>query len=292
MKLGLGTVQFGMSYGIANRTGQVPPQEVASILALAADHDIQVLDTAALYGNCEEVLGNVLAPSHGFRIVTKTPRFGTKASSEADVSFLVDTLQKSLQNLRKTTIYGLLIHHTDDLLSQGGAALFKAMEGFKDQGLVQKIGVSVYTGEQIDEVLERFRIDIVQLPVSILDQRLIKSGHLSKLKECGVEVHARSVLLQGLLLMEPNRLHPYFASAKEHLRRFREMLDGYGASPLQAALGFVCNLDEVDVVLCGVESRTQLSQLMVLPAHSIGKEDYSRFALSDVAILNPANWKL
>ncbi|OIQ88346.1 2,5-diketo-D-gluconate reductase B [mine drainage metagenome] len=292
MKIGLGTVQFGMSYGISNTGGQVPQAEVASILMLAAARGIQVLDTAALYGNSEAALGHVLAPDNEFKIVTKTPRFGKKSIDESDVSSLVGSFQRSLRHLRKTTIYGLLIHQADDLLAPGGAALFRAMEGLKDQGLVKKIGVSVYTGEQIDEVMESFAVDLVQLPVSVLDQRLVQSGHLARLKEYGVEVHARSVFLQGLLLMEPESLPPYFISVKKHLQDYREMLKQDGTTPLQAALAFVCNLDEVAVTLCGVESKEQLSQLMEPPEHSIGKEEYSQFALNDADILNPANWKL
>jgi len=292
MKIGLGTVQFGMPYGVANSGGQVPRQEVAAILALAAARGIQVLDTAALYGNSEEALGHVLAPGHGFRIVTKTPRFGKGSIDESDVRSLVDSFQASLRHLRQTAIYGLLIHHADDLLAPGGAALFTAMEGLKDQGWVKKIGVSVYTGHQIDQVMNNFPVDLIQLPVSVLDQRLLQSGHLARLKGKEVEVHARSVFLQGLLLMDPESFPPYFSTVKEHMQAYREMLKRKDTTPLQAALAFVCNLDEVDVVLCGVESREQLSQLLTLSEHPIGKEAYTRFAINDAAILNPANWKL
>lgn len=292
MKIGLGTVQFGMAYGVANNNGQVPRQEVAAILALAAASGIKVLDTAALYGNSEEVLGHVLAPGHEFKIVTKTPRFGGESMDESDVSLLVDTFQASLRHLRRTAIYGVLIHHADDLLAPGGPALFKAMEGLRNQGRVGQIGVSVYTGKQIDAVLERFPVDLVQLPVSVLDQRLIHSGHLARLKEKGVEVHARSVFLQGLLLREPESLSPYFAKVKGHLQTYREMLKQRGETPLQAALTFVGNLDEVDVVLCGVESREQLAQLLMSPEGSIEKQEYAKFAIDDVQIVNPANWKL
>lgn len=290
MKLGLGTAQFGLQYGISNSGGQTPPQEVASILELAATEGVHVLDTAALYGNSEEVLGQALAPNHEFKIVTKTPLYRKETIQEADANLLIETFHASLRNLRQTSIYGLLIHNAYDLLVSGGVRLFKAMESLRDQGLVRKIGVSIYSGEQIDEVLKSYPVDLVQLPVNVFDQRLVHGGYLDRMKSRGVEIHARSIFLQGLLLMEPDSLPPYFAMVKEHLQRYREMLGKRHVTPLQAALAFVCNLDEVDVVLCGVENKAQLSQLLMLPKHPLQEKEYAGFALSDTAILNPTNW--
>ncbi|MDD5176148.1 MAG: aldo/keto reductase [Sterolibacterium sp.] len=290
MKMGLGTAQFGLRYGISNSGGQTPLQEVARILEFAATEGVHVLDTATLYGNSEKVLGQVLAPNHEFKIVTKTPQYRKETIQKADANLLIETFQASLRNLRQTSVYGLLIHNAYDLLASGGATLYKAMESLKDQGLVRKIGVSVYSGEQIDEILKSYPVDLVQLPVNVFDQRLVHGGHLGRLKKRGIEVHARSIFLQGLLLMEPDSLPPYFATVKEHLQHYREMLGKRHVTPLQAALAFVCNLDEVDVVLCGVENSVQLAQLLMLSKNPLQKEEYAEFALNDAAILNPTNW--
>jgi aryl-alcohol dehydrogenase-like predicted oxidoreductase len=287
MKLGLGTVQFGMNYGISNKAGQPQLNEVREILALASAKKVRCLDTAALYGNSEEVLGETLPPTHSFEIVTKTGK---------DVTRLEEVFQKSLKNLKQKNVYGLLVHNADDLIAPGGELLYKKMQELKKYGLVKKIGVSVYNNAQIDKILSRGDIDIIQLPINLLDQRLIESGHLKKLKKAGVEIHARSVFLQGLLLMLPERLPKDFDSVRKHLIDFRASVEKIGLSVLQAALGFVLNLEEVDRVLVGVNTKREFEEILL--AASKAQESLSGLKLiaphaawNDEKILNPALWR-
>jgi len=164
------------------------------------------------------------------------------------------------------------------------------MLDLKHQGLVKKLGASVYTAEQIDRLLEQYELDLIQLPVNILDQRLVASGHLAKLKRAGVEIHARSVFLQGLLLMEPDTLPPYFEPVREHLRRYRAHLEGWGLSPLQAALGFVIGLEEVDVAICGVNTHQQLEELVRLAKSLPDLDRLAEFAIDAPSVLDPSRW--
>ena len=287
MKLGLGTVQFGLDYGITNQQGQTPESEAAGILALAASEGIQVIDTAALYGSSEEVLGRVLPADHRFRIVTKSPRFG---NDQADGQVLEDAFMRSLKNLRQGSLYGLLVHHADDLLSTSGNALMDRMQELKRRGLVQKTGVSVYTASQIDHLMDRFAIDVIQLPVNVLDQRLIRSGHLAKLKQAGVEIHARSVFLQGLLLMEARDLPPFFEPIRGHLEGYHAYLRQRGISPLRAALGFAVSIPEIDVIVCGVNNRMQLNEI-IDNTSALDPADFAPFAVSDEAMVDPSRWQ-
>lgn len=287
MKLGLGTVQFGLDYGITNRVGQTTESEAAGILAVAASKGVQVIDTAALYGSSEEVLGRVLPPDHRFRIVTKTPRFGNVS---ADGQVLEDACLRSLKNLRQGSLYGLLVHHADDLLATSGSVIMDRMQELKRRGLVQKTGASVYTSSQIDRIMDRFAVDLIQLPVNVLDQRLMKSGHLAKLKQAGVEIHARSVLLQGLLLMDPRDLPPYFEPVRCHLEGYHAHLRERGLSPLRAALGFAAGIPEIDVVVCGVNDRMQLNEI-IANASALDPVDFARFAVSDEAMVDPSRWQ-
>jgi aryl-alcohol dehydrogenase-like predicted oxidoreductase len=289
VKLGLGTVQFGLSYGVSNRQGQTSPDEAARILATAAGRGLSVIDTAALYGTSEEVLGAVLPPGHGFRVVTKTCRFDGSRIPEDGGARLEEIFRTSLARLGAPSVYGLLLHNVQDLLVPGGELLYGRLLALRDAGLVQRIGVSVYRGEEIDRVLERFPIDLVQLPVNIFDQRLIHGGQLARLKRAGVEVHARSAFLQGLLLMAPEELPPGLAPVRPHLAAYRDWLAGHGISPLAAALGFVTGLADVDTVVCGVNDHQQLEELCVAAAPLTGL-DFDRFALTDERILNPALW--
>ncbi|MEK6744849.1 MAG: aldo/keto reductase [Nitrospirota bacterium] len=287
MKLGLGTVQFGLDYGISNQGGQTTENEAAGILALAASKGVQIIDTAVLYGSSEQVLGRVLPANHRFQIVTKTPRF---ANDRADGQVLEDACLRSLNYLKQDSLYGLLVHHADDLLAPGGNVLMERMVELKRRGLVRKIGASVYTASQIDGIMDRFAIDLVQLPVNVLDQRLIRSGHLAKLKKAGVEIHARSVFLQGLLLMEARDLPPYFTPVRGHLEDYHVYLRERGISPLRAALGFAAGIPEIDVIVCGVNDRMQLNEI-IANAAALDPADFARFAVTDEAMVDPSRWQ-
>lgn len=291
MKLGLGAVQFGMGYGISNSEGQTPSEEVAKILEVAHGRGIRMLDTAALYGASEEVLGHYLPRFSDFMLVTKTPQFNKPLIEARDVEVLEQTFKASLSKLGQPSVYGLLIHNADDLLAGNGRLLFESMANLREKGLVSKIGVSVYTAEQIDHILARFAIDLIQLPISVLDQRLIRSGHLARLKDRGVEVHVRSVFLQGLLLMEPDNLPPYFEQIRPHLKRYRQAISSHGLSPIKAALSFVTGLAEVDVALVGVNNHRQLLEILAQTEDVPQFDSFGEFAIDDVAIVNPANWK-
>jgi len=293
MKLGLGTVQFGMNYGMSNLRGRTPPAEVDHILRLAADNGVQVLDTAAVYGDSEVVLGQLLAPDHDFRIVTKTPSFKTSTIHAADAIHLRETFHRSLENLRQGNVYGLLVHHADDLLVPGGERIFAEMQRLLEEGLVRKIGVSVYSGQQIDSILEVYTPDIVQLPLNLFDQRLLESGHLEKLKRRGVEVHARSVFLQGLLLVEPDRVPPHFRPISDELERYSRFLEENKLTRLQATLAFAAKQRDVDVILVGVTSVVELRDILsALDAISGIDLDMSALKVTDERMVNPSLWKL
>lgn len=291
MKLGLGTVQFGLDYGVANSDGMTPRSEVERILRIADDNGIRILDTAAMYGESESVLGITLPQQHEFKIVTKTPSFRTNRITSHQAKRLRTAFNESLERLRQDRLYGLLLHHADDLLSPGGDLLFEEMRRLSTAGLVEKIGVSVYTAGQIDSVLTNIVPDLVQLPVNILDQRLIQGGYLAKLKDLGVEIHARSVFLQGLLLMDTAALPGSLAILQSHIKQLETFLDEHSLTRLQGALMFMAQQPELDTVLVGVCSGDQLMDILraaqALPDDTI---DMTRFALSDERYLNPSQW--
>jgi len=290
MKIGLGTVQFGLDYGISNKSGKTTPDEVVNILETAMRNGIRVIDTAALYGESERVLGQALPEKHSFDVITKTPRF-TETGNAERAHMLEQAFQRSLQHLHAASVYGLLIHHADDLIGDSGMQLMNRMKELKQKGLVKKIGVSAYTAEQIDRVMENFTIDLIQLPVNVLDQRLLVSGHLARLKAAGIEVHARSAFLQGLLLMEPASVPPYFDPIRQHLVRYHDKVRQLGLTSVQAALGFVTGLNEVDAVICGVTTHQQLNEVCA-GANPCRAGLFAEFALSEEGMVNPSLWRL
>jgi len=289
-RLGLGAVQFGLDYGIANRRGKTVLEEVRDILACAAERGIRTVDTAPAYGDSEEVLGCVLPRDHRFQIVTKTPAFDTGMITAEDARRLRHSFDQSLTRLRQQAVYGLLVHHASDLLAPGGERLWEAMTALKIAGNVKVIGVSVYTARQIDAILARFAVDVIQLPVNLFDQRLVQSGRLKELKKRGIEIHARSVFLQGLLLMAPEEIPEPLAAARPLIVELRRETERAGISPQQAALGFVKSIAEIDRILIGVESGRQLRDNIT--AFTAGASLlFDRFAVTDEHILNPSLWK-
>ena len=276
-KLGLGTVQFGQAYGISNRHGQVGPEEVNRILSLATRSGIHLLDTAANYGEAETVLGR--RDTRPFRIVTKT--IGIRNGVDA----VVTRARRSAAALKADT---LLVHAASDLAGPDGDALWRALLGLRDEGVFRKIGISVYVADDPASLAERYRPDVMQLPFSLLDQRLLASGALSALNERGVEIHARSLFLQGLLFL--NELPEKLRSATPHMATIKARLREAGISPLAAALGFVLARPEIAFGLVGVTRADELRGIIAAARTPLPELDWASFALSDEIVLTPSLW--
>lgn len=292
MKIGLGTVQFGVDYGVSNPLGQTKGKEVRRILEFAYQQGIRVLDTASAYGESESVIGRECPAPSCFSIVTKLPAFQKDVISEDDVAFAEGILNQSLEKISQDSVYGLLLHQASDLLKQGGSSLYERLQSFKLSGRVKKIGVSAYDKEILDRVLQRFDIDLIQVPVSVLDQRLLAGEYLASVRNSGIEVHARSAFLQGLLLMDPATVPSSFESVRKHLLGYRSFLDERGLSPLSGSLAFVSGLDEVDAVICGVNNLDQLKEIVASSSACVNPSDFSHFAIQDEQIINPSKWEL
>jgi len=287
MRLGLGTVQFGLDYGVSSTKGQTSRNEAARVLDVARRGGIEVLDTAAAYGDSESVLGGLLAPGASFRIVTKS-----KPGSSADRGGLRASLERSLKILGRDAVHGFLVHHVRELLGPDADAVYAELAALKSEGLTGGIGVSVYEGAQLDRVLERFDIDIAQVPVNVFDQRLVRTGHLARMKALGVEIHVRSVFLQGLALMDPETAPAFFEPIRHQLRSWREALAEAGLTAVQGALAYVRSLAEPDVVLVGVNTAEQLEVNISDFAQPLPNLDFSRFAIDEASFVTPSLWRL
>ena len=287
--LGLGTVQWGMRYGIANTQGIPSEADVGMILKQATAKGISMLDTAPAYGSAENVLGQCGVDR--FNVVTKTPVFKTTVITAEQAALLDKTFKQSLARLECEHLYGLLIHHVDDLFIPGGERLIEVMLRLKADRLVEKIGASIYDSTQIDMLLNRYTIDLVQLPINVLDQRLIYDGRLQDLKAQSIEIHARSIFLQGLLVMEPDNLNPYFDPIKPLLKRFHQAATNQGMTCIHAAIVFVRDVPEIDTLILGVNDFSQLEECMAFYRNS-ANFNASELACNDPSFVNPALWRL
>ena len=292
-KLGLGTVQFGLDYGISNLSGKTSVDNVKSILSCAAENNINTIDTAHSYGTSEEVIGFSKNIDQSFDIITKTIPIKKKVINSCDLKVVKNGINQSLERLNEKSAYGILLHDADDLKAKNSQNLFNILKGFKSDGKFLKIGVSVYDAEQIDFVLNNFSIDIIQVPMNVFDQRLIKCGALKRLKNFGIEVHVRSAFLQGLVFMNDEDLPRNFQKYSKYLTNFRTKINELKVSRLSACLSFLMQQEEVDKVLCGVNSLIQFKELIktVSALPYIEMHNFDDFALDDKIFLNPANWK-
>ncbi len=291
-KIGLGTVQFGLDYGISNTGGQVSRKAVGEILELAADQGLDLIDTAALYGESESVLGQLLPKDHPFAIVTKTAKANGERVALDDIIEFQRVFDRSLERLRQSSVYALLVHQTDDLFKPGGREIIAFLEENKTRGQVEKIGISVYTIEQIHQALNFFTPDLIQLPINVLDQRLLSGGMLRELVDRDIEIHARSIFLQGLLLMPPDTLDPFFDPVRDHLKTYHADLASHNLSPVAGALQAVLQLPEIYKAIIGVCAASELQEIIDAAAPPPTDIDFTQYAIRDTRYITPSNWRL
>ena len=188
--------------------------------------------------------------------------FRSQRIQDQDVAAVIRAAGASLTKLRPHHAYGILVHHAQDLMTEGGDRLWDALTDLRRRGSVEKIGVSVYHPEQLDAILDRYPVDLVQLPLNVYDQRFLQIGLLDRLKRAQVEVHTRSAFLQGLLLIAADRLPGYFEPLRERQAAFHARAHGMGLSPLAACLRFCLAQPAIDRVIVGCESAVQLAGIV------------------------------
>ena len=284
VKLGLGTVQFGQAYGISNKRGQVAKEDVRAILERAAAGGIRTLDTAAGYGEAEKVLGDFARFTKSFRLVTKT------IGSNNGVDAVLARARRSALLLDRQPIDLLLVHAAGDLLGPEGPALWDALLGLRDQGLFRGIGISAYVDDDPVALARRFHPAAMQVPLSILDQRLIATGALATLKDLGVEIHVRSLFLQGLLFLPRDELSPKLRHAHPHLEAVRHKLSQAGLTPLEGAVAFANAQTAIDVALVGVTALSELDEILAAAAKPPPALEWKTLALDDALVLTPSRW--
>ena len=289
MKLALGTAQFGMQYGITNRTGQLTQAQTADVLSLAYAEGISVLDTAMAYGDAEARLGST-GVQH-FQVVTKLSQIPLALPAEmADAgAWAKEQFAASLQRLGLSCVYGLLLHRPSDLLGEHGKDLLRAMQDLQDQGLVEKLGVSVYSPNELEPLLKLAQWDLVQAPLNLIDRRLQTSGWLHRLKDSGVEVHTRSAFLQGLLLTHASALPPQFSEWMGLWRTWDQWQLDTGCSALEGCLAYPQSFPEVDKVVVGVSGLDDFQKIL-LALRASAPEHWPHTGSDDEKLINPSQW--
>ena len=287
-KLGLGTAQFGMNYGIANETGQINLLEAKKIFQLAVDHNINLIDTAIAYGDSHKLIGKI--GNLNFDVVSKLPPIPEK---NLNIDFWVNNMvQNSLNQMNIKSLYGLLLHQPKNLLGDSGKKLIEALYKLKSNGLVKKLCISIYACLDIAQVIDLFEIEIVQAPFNIIDRRIESSGWLSKLNHAKIEVHTRSTFLQGLLLMPRHKIPAKFNKWSIMWDRWFHELKKKNLNAAEVCLSYPLSLSEIDRVIVGIDSFNQLKDLIKISQLKQAKLDWSFMKSNDRLLVDPNNWAL
>jgi len=281
-RLALGTAQFGMQYGIANTKGQVTESEAQEILGVAKLNNINTIDTAINYNESEGCLGNIGVCD--FRTITKLPSLPLGIADAGE--WIYQQIEASLRRLKIEKLYGLLLHSSEQFVNTSIRFVLKDLKKSKK---VKKIGVSIYSPDELDRIPIEEGIDIVQAPLNLVDQRLVSSGWLKILHDNKIEIHTRSAFLQGLLVMPRTLIPDRFSKWVNIWDTWHDWLNSNDISAVQGCLNFVLSFPEINKVIVGVETVDQLKQLIKASLSPISTYSVD-ITSNDKTLINPYLW--
>ena len=281
-----------MEYGIANKSGQPELNEINKIVKCAIENNIKYFDTAQSYRESETLLGEAFSrfpDEKSFRVISKLSPDLQKSSSTA----IVESVRSSLKKLKVNSLYGFLAHRIEPVKSD---SFITAIEILKNEELIIKSGVSVYTPEDALNVIKKPEIDILQIPFNILDKRWFDKGIFEKAEENNIQLFFRSIFLQGLIFLNENELsNQKMDWAKIYLKQFNDLVKETPFSPLELAFGILTNVPGNNVIIMGIDSSNQLwENLRILEKIKIDNKIsdgwWSSLPAFPEKFLNPSLW--
>ena len=281
----LGGAQLGLPYGILNGGETLSREAVARILDTAVSHGIDSIDTAIAYGQSETVIGETA--QNRLKIISKLPPI---PSDMANVSQWVRTqIDASLSRLKCSSMEALLLHHPQDLIGPHGSELYAAINSLLSEKIIERFGVSIYAPNELDGIIGKFNIDVVQAPLNVFDRRII--GVTDQLSALNIEVHVRSVFLQGVLIANPKDRPQRFQPWSEHFARFDEWVHSTGMSAMACCLGFALQQPGVTKLVIGTTSKESLTEIMTsIP--NIHLEVPADLQSSNEQLIDPRVWSV
>jgi len=286
-RLALGTAQFGIHYGIANVLGQVSYEDAEAMLLMARNAGIDTLDTAIAYGEAESLLGCIGVSD--FQLISKIPAIREPTGSGED--WVQIQVESSLSRLRVNRLKGLMLHAPDDLLGPHGLSIARGMQRVKEAGLVDFLGLSVYNPEQLAAVIELLPVEIIQIPLNIFDRRFFESGWLDRLTQQGIEIHARSAFLQGLLLMASENVPSIFKPFSPIIDNWHSWLAKQSPkiSPVQACISHVASYSGISRIVIGADTCGQLQEILIAASLN-SRQAPACLSSPATSLINPSEW--
>ena len=252
----LGGAQLGLPYGILNGGETLSREEVARILDTAVDHGIDSIDTAIAYGQSELIIGET--SQNRFKIISKLPPLPVDISNVSE--WVHSQVQGSLSRLKCTSLDALLLHRPQDLTGAQGAELYAAIGSLMAEKMIHRFGVSIYSPDDLEGIIGTFDIHVVQAPLNVFDRRIL--GVTDQLSALNIEVHARSVFLQGVLIASPQDRPHRFEPWSEHFALFDEWVRSSGVSAMACCMGFALQQPGIAKLVIGTTSAESLDEIM------------------------------
>jgi aryl-alcohol dehydrogenase-like predicted oxidoreductase len=284
MKLVLGAVQFGKNYGLVDGK-KINSIQLKKIQDLVLKSNIKFIDTSANYGDSEKVIGN--SKLNKLKVITKIrlPKHNINIEH-----WLENKMYLCLKKLKINKVFGILVHDYKDLLGYRGKKYLEYLNNLKKKKIVEKIGISIYSPNDLEKIWDFWKPEIVQVPFNILDQRIQNTGWISKLKKFGILVFARSCFLQGLLLSN-------FRSNK-NFKKFNTILDHFsiwcktkGISRLQACIDFVKLNKNIDYLVIGFNNYTQFDEILKSFNNKKIVKIPNIFGTNKLDLIDPRRWR-
>lgn len=282
-RLGVSVAQIGLG-GACGPRSRPPEVEARDILTIAARGKLGVLDASGVYGRAEEVLGDLIPRPSSLRLSINAAR------ADRGPDYVEAEARASLRRLSVERADAIVVPSAGELFGPHGLALWTRLQALRDAGLFRHIGICVHASDDPVGVVRRFKPDLIQAPASLLDQRLLADGALAAIAAMGVEVQLRSIFLNGLLLLPPDRVPATLKGAAGRISRVRRMIAEGRSDPLQAALGFALSRPEASAVLVSPTTAAELSAIIAAAASPPPDLDWNDMALDDPVALDPGRW--
>jgi len=285
MKIGLGTANFGQKYGLTRKNIN-SNKEIEKILKFSNKSIIKLIDTSDNYGSSETLLGNNNLKN--FKIITKLKISVNEKKSDNLENIVFKKIEDSLSKLNIKKLYAILLHNSDDLKGDKKHKLIKVLKKLKKKNLVSKIGVSIYDPKELDFIWPFWKPDIVQCPFNIVDKRIYESGWLNKLKRNKIEIHVRSIFLQGLLLKDKKSIPKKFKNCENIFKKLGNYCKNKNISKMQACINFIKSFKKISYVIIGFENIDQIKK--TIKYFNKNQKKYPSLICNDAKLINPRLW--
>ena len=286
-KIILGTAQFINGYGIMRDSSQYNENEFMQILDFALDTGIYALDTANAYGDAEKIIGKFGAKK--FKIISKIPK-RNRNSPKLD-SWIDMKLEETLDNLDLSSLFCLHFHDASEILQDDGEQIINKLNELKKMNVLNNIGVSIYNSQDLRGLLEKFKPDIIQVPLNIFDRRLINDGTLENLRKKNIEIHVRSIFLQGLLLASESLRPQYFKRWENLFKKWDDLNNNDIDKKIANSLSFAIFQKNISKVIVGVDNLDQFKNLMMIYDRKLSPF-LSDLKCDDEELIDPRMWKI